>query len=323
MQDFKPNKNTTNHNTILNNMKPIQIIITFLMLAYASVNLIAQNNNDTVRVTYKGKGVTVRPQGEESTTTVKFKDTLTGKEILVKVAFQDLDLEDTSDRKTFKFMPNLPNKKEDRKFIETKFLPNFDLGFVSTMNEVDNTNSFDPKLNKSANINLGIIEQEMNLYKGRVLLSYGLSSNNYYLKYSNKQMLQTLDNNGYLVSQMDTINNYDKNRLNIHYLTVPVLLEYHSKGDKFNVAAGVEFSFNGNTNLTTKGDRESLEFKRNEDVNIKINPTQMNAILRIGYDHLAIYARYSISDMYKSSAYAPNTNPHQHLFSVGVCLFGI
>ena len=307
-------------------MKPIQIIVTFLMLAYASLNLKGQSTNDTVHITYKGKGVTVKPQGEESTTTVKFKDTFLKRDIIIKVAFQNLEdnaaIEDTA-RKTFKFMPTLPNKDGERKFIETKVLPNFDLGFVSTMNEASNSNAFDPKMNKSANINLGLIELEMNLYNGRVLLSYGLSSNNYYLKYNNKQMLQKLDNNGYLTSQMDTVNNYDKNRLNIHYLTVPVLLEYHSKGDKFNIAAGVEFSFNGNTNLTTKGDRESLEFKRNEDVNIKINPTQMNAIVRVGYDHVALYARYSITDMYKSSAYALNANPHQHLFSVGVCLFGI
>ena len=33
--------------------------------------------------------------------------------------------------------------------------------------------------------------------------------------------------------------------------------------------------------------------------------------------------KYTITDMYKDSAYLAGFNPHQHLLSFGVCLFGI
>jgi hypothetical protein len=308
-------------------MKSIQIFISMLLLAYAGINLSAQSDADTVRITYKGKGVTVKPQGDESSTTIKFKDTIAKKNIVVKVSVKDLEEEeddvdlDSAIKKTIKLMT--PDKKKERKFVQTSWLPNFDLGFVSTDNEVESNSAFNPKFTKSANISLGIVKQDLNLYKGRLLFSYGFSINNYYMKYNDRQQIQRLDQQGHLYAYTDTLNTFRKNRLDAHYLTIPVLLEYHSKNNSFNIAAGVEYSFGGRTSLVTKGTFKSLDFERREESEIKINPEQINAVLRIGFDHLAVYGRYTITDMYQSTAYAGNTNPHQHLFSVGICLFGI
>jgi hypothetical protein len=306
-------------------MKSIQIFISMLLLAYAGINLSAQSDADTVRITYKGKGVTVKPQGDESSTTIKFKDTIAKKNIVVKVSVKDLEDDDvdldSAIKKTIKLMT--PDKKKERKFVQTSWLPNFDLGFVSTDNEVESNSAFNPKFTKSANISLGIVKQDLNLYKGRLLFSYGFSINNYYMKYNDRQQIQRLDQQGHLYAYTDTLNTFRKNRLDAHYLTIPVLLEYHSKNNSFNIAAGVEYSFGGRTSLITKGTFKSLDFERREESEIKINPEQINAVLRIGSDHLAVYGRYTITDMYQSSAYAGNTNPHQHLFSVGICLFGI
>lgn len=308
-------------------MRSIQILISMLLLAYAGINLSAQTDADTVRVTYKGKGVTVRPQGDESSTTIKFKDTTARKDIVVKVSVRDMEDDDDNDldstlKKTFKFMTD-KDKDKKRRFIETSWLPNFDLGFTSTNNDVESNKAFNPRFTKSANINLGIVKQDLNLYKGRLLFSYGFSLNSYYLKYNQRQSIQYVDQQGYLSAYTDTVNTFRKNRVDVHYLTIPVLLEYHSKNNSFNIAAGVEYSFGGHTRSVTKGTYKSLDFKREDDSEIKINPTQINAVVRVGSDHLAVYGRYSITDMYQSSAYAGNTNPHQHLFSVGVCLLGI
>jgi hypothetical protein len=88
-------------------------------------------------------------------------------------------------------------------------------------------------------------------------------------------------------------------------------------------AAGVEFGFNGRSKVVLKGDRNSKEFKQKNDNDIKINDTQMNAVVRLGLDNIALYAKYSLTDMFANSAYAQGQNPGQHLFSFGVCLFGI
>jgi hypothetical protein len=321
-------------------MKSIQLIIIIIILALSGLNLDGQVMNDTLRITYKGKGVTVRPQGNESKTVIRFKDTATRKDIIVKVSSKDIGKDeydeeeiedaieeaiDSSIKKTFNIAAGKKSSGERKHFIETHLLPNFDVGFTSTYNEVENDYAITPRFNKSANINLGIIKQDVNLYKNRLLLSYGFSLNNYHLKYSNelRQNIQYLDNQGHLTTYVDTINTIDKNRIDVLYLSVPVMLEYHSKGDKWIVMAGIEYSFGGHSKSVTKGINESNDYKHDTENDIKINPTQTNAILRIGTRHVALYGRYSISDMYKGSAYAANNNPHQHLFSVGICLLGI
>lgn len=312
-------------------MKTIQFIITTILIACSGLLAKAQSTSDSVKITYKNKTVSVKPLGDESTTTVKFKDTLNNKKIVVKVSYtDDISLSSNSidnkiDSGGKKVIDMLKTKKEkDREhFIETSFFPTFDIGFASSMNDNASGVSFKPELRKSANINIGIVRQDMNLYNDQILFSYGLHINNYYLKYSNKQQVQYIDNNGHLSAYNDSINNYDKNRLDVRYLTVPVMLEFHSKNDKFSLAAGVEFGFNGRSKVVLKGDRNSLEFKQKNDTDIKINDTQMNAVVRVGLDNIALYAKYSLTDMFANSAYAQGQNPGQHLFSFGVCLFGI
>jgi hypothetical protein len=320
-------------------MKLIQILIASIALLYAGLKVNAQTDKDTVKIIYKGKtykiDTKIDPQEEEKNSTLKFVDTLKKNMVMVSVRTKTMDGkewstnvtdEDSNDMAKFKKMINLMTKTDSGKrkhFIETRFLPNLDLGFTSTMNEVENANAFTPRLGKSANINLGIISQNMNLYKGRVLFSYGFGLNNYYLKYNNKQAIQYVDQQGFLKSYVDTVNNYDKNRLDVRYLSVPLMLEYHSKNHNFAIAGGVELGFNGHTKVTRKGDKESQEFKHKDDNDVKISPEQVTAVLKISIHDVSIFGRYSITDMYRPSAYAAGQNPHQHLFSFGVCLFGI
>jgi len=311
-------------------MKTIQIILCTIALAYAGIYANAQNSSDSVRITYKNKTVVVKPQGDESFTTIKFKDTGLKKKIVVKVAVLDNyeiaekkieEQLDTNSKKVYNML-KYKTPEERKHFIETNYFATFDLGLTSTTNEF-NQNTFNPKIGKSVNMNIGLIRQNMNLLKGQFLLSYGLSLNNYYLKYENKQIFQQLNNQGYLVGIEDTINSYSKNRLDVRYLTIPILLEYHSRSNKFNIAAGVEIGLNGRSKYVLKGENNGSNFKNKYDANLNINSTQFNAVVRIGIDNLAIYGKYTISDMYQNSNYTSNQNPHQHLYSVGICFFGI
>jgi hypothetical protein len=311
-------------------MKTIHIILCTIALAYAGIYASAQNSSDSVRITYKNKTVVVKPQGDESYTTIKFKDTGLNKKIVVKVAVLDNyeiaekkieDQLDTTSKKVYNMLKN-KSSEERKHFIETNYFANFDMGLTSTINESEQ-NTFNPKLGKSVHMNIGLIRQNMNLYKGQLLFSYGLSLNNYFLKYENKQIIQTIDNQGYIIGNRDTLKTYSKNRLNVSYITVPLLIEYHSKSNKFNIAAGVEFGFNGRSKYVLKGENEGENFKSKYEADININPTQLNAVVRLGIDNIALYGKYGISDMYQNSSYANNQNPHQHLYSVGICFFGI
>ncbi|MES2618020.1 MAG: outer membrane beta-barrel protein [Bacteroidota bacterium] len=312
-------------------MKPINILIATIILAYASINANAQNADDTVKIQYKGKqwkfSTVLDPNEEEMNKTIRLKDSISKKNIVISVSASQANGFPRLGDSTFnwkKQIIDISKNKDDGKvrFIETHLLPNLDLGFASSIADVNNATATNPKFIKSVNLNLGLINQSMNLYKGRFLFSYGIGLNNYYLKYQNKQMVQYIDPQGYLASYVDTVNNYDKNRLNVKYYSIPLMLEYHSKNKNFNIAAGVEYSFSGRTSVVTKGDKGSNEFKRKEENDIKINPTQINAVVKVGIDNVALYARYTITDMHED-AFTEATNPHYHLFSVGLCLMGI
>lgn len=302
------------------------------VLCMTALGANAQNESDSIKVTYKNKSVTVLPQGDESTTTIRFKDTSINKKIVVRISVSDAydkiekglqNQLDSNSRKVYDFIKIRKYSKERKHFIETSYLPTFDLGFASTYNEVENARAYTPKMLKSVNLNLGLIRQNMNLISGQLLLSYGLNLNNYYLKYSDKQTLRYLDAQGLLNDFRDTVNIYNKNRFDVRYLSVPVLLEYHTQNNDFNIAAGIEFGFNGRSKEKLKGENKGLSFDHENERDVKINPTQMQAVLRIGINNVAIFGKYSLTDMYKSTAYVNGQNPHQHLYSFGICLFGI
>ncbi|MDI1233577.1 MAG: outer membrane beta-barrel protein [bacterium] len=316
-------------------MKPIQLLIGLLSLAYASINLNAQSPSDTVKVSYKGKNYKVSPkrdpEEQERSTTWKILDTVKGEMVLIRVISKTDDgkswdkessatYKDSGKRQYHLFKEKLANKE---KFIKTYFVPTIELGFLSSMNENSNDDKLEPTVGKSTFSSLNLIRQTMNLSHNKFFLSYGLNFNRNTIRYSNKQQVQYLDNNGYIQTAIDTINTYKRNNFSVNYIAIPLLLEYHSKSDKFKIAAGAEFGFNGKSSIYQKGTRKEGSFTQTNRYDLKINPTQINALLRIEVHQVAIYARYSVTEMYKTDAYATNTNPNRHLFSVGICLFGI
>lgn len=312
-------------------MQPLHIILGALTLAYSAISIQAQNQDDSIRIIYKNKSVTVKPQGDESTTTVKFKDTAQNKKVLVKITVSDLNTLPKSDqqeldsnaKKIIDMIKEKKDKHERKHILQTTFFPTLDIGFASAVNEVSGADNLTPKLGKSAHISLGIIRQDINLAKNKLLFSYALNLNGYFLKYADRQQVQYLNNDKKSDTYRDTINTFFKNRLDFRYLSVPVLLEFHNKDRSFNIAAGVEFSLNGSTRYVQKGETEGNDFKTKADRDIGVNPYQMAAMIRIGFEHVSFYGKYHLTDMYKSSAYASGTNPGIQLYSFGICLFGI
>jgi len=317
-------------------MKPINLIIGLLSLVYATISAQAQSSNDTIKVNYKGKEykTTTKREADEEERSESwiFRDTIKKEMVLIKVVVKDnnnekWDKEESATYRDSSIRFQLSQLKKsissDNKLIKTYFFPSLDYGLLSSIKENNIEDKLEPTIGRSWFTNIHWVRQTINLSKNKFFLSYGLNQNFNSINYSNKQQVQYLDNNGYLQTSIDTINQYKRNRLSAKYLSVPVLIEYKSKSDKFKIAAGAEFGFNGKATIYQKGTRKEGSFVQSNQYDMKLNPIQVNAVLRIQIEHIALYARYSVTDLYKSSAYAPNTNPHHHLFSVGVCLFGI
>jgi hypothetical protein len=304
------------------------IIVAILSAFNANATTLPQ---DSVIVLYKNKKVVVEPKKGTNMTVVKFNDTENNDSIFVLVGYQKPSsqsieeiMSNNLDSNSKKIFDRLKfDNSEKKKFLTTSYFRTLDIGFVSTINETENEYAINPNTIKSANINLNLISQSMNLYDHRLHLSYGINLNNYYLKYSNKQQIQALDKEGHLMTYKDSVYTYRKNRQDIRYFSVPLLLEYHSKKSDFSIAGGVEFSFFGRTHVKQKGNIDDEDFKRKNDNEIKINPQQMNLVFKIGTENYAFFAKYALTNMYSNSAYAEGNNPNQHLMSFGICVFGI
>ncbi len=321
-------------------MKSINIIITLLSLAYATITAKAQVANDTVKINFKGKNYEIQnqlePDEDERSKTLRFRDTINKKVTLIKVTTKKDDglkwdtessatrSDSTAKQKVISAIKKRNDKTKRKHFIETDFLTDVQLGFVDIMaeNNVNAKANLDPRTFRSANISFNIISQDMNLYKNRLLLSYGIGVNNYYIKYKNTQNVYYLNGAGHLNSFNDTVNTYNKNRMDVRYINIPVILEYHDKKDKFKIAAGVEFGINGRVKMTQKGERSEGDFTNKFEKDLKINPVQINAIVKIGIEDICLFGRYTITNMYKDDAFANGQNPNQHLVSVGVCIGG-
>jgi len=296
-------------------MKSIQIIIVLLTLAYATITAKAQTTGDTVKINYKGKNYTIptsiSDEEEESNKTLRFNDTLKKRTVTIKVKVVKTDDvvnifgdSSTNKQKVINALKKRNDNTKRKHFIETDFFTDLLIGFTGINNEQNTplTSSLSPRVFRSLNISGTLIKLDMNLYKNRLKLDVGIGGNSYYIKYKNKQNVLYLDGAEHLNNYKDTINNIRKNRMDVSYYNIPINIEYHSKNDKFRIAAGVEFGFDGTTEIIQKGTIKDGTYKTKKDTDLKINPTQINTLLKIEKENISFYDRYTITSIYKNNA---------------------
>lgn len=314
-------------------MKHLNTLIALIILL---VNQLAkgQTATDSIKIIYKNNehNITKAKGSTSSNSTLVFKDSIENKKVIVNVTFAPMNSntvktkpendEDSLIKKVINMIPGHDSKTR-KNAVEFNVLTNFSLGF--TMGKQGNSptpyNAINPNTGKSANISLDLAELNINLIKNQLLFTVGFGFNNYYLKYDNKQINQKLNTNGELALIKDTVNIYRKNRQDLRYYNVPVLLHYKSKSGDFKLSAGVEYNFNGRAKKTQKGSNENGDFKYKFENQIGIKSEQLNALVRLELKRIAFYTRIGLDTLYKESAFAANTNPDQMLYSFGVCLF--
>lgn len=177
---------------------------------------------------------------------------------------------------------------------------------------------------KSINVNLNIFYHDFQLYKRYVLFTtgVGLSLNNY--RFSTDKTLRADTSRlfaDYDLNASNEVINYEKNKLAVNYVTIPLLLQFNSnlKAKKsWHLATGllVHYKFNSHLKLvyTEEGGREKV--KRQDDFNI--DPLRADATVRIGYRYITLYSSYSLTELFKDGRGAPNLHP----FTVGINVAG-
>ncbi len=177
-----------------------------------------------------------------------------------------------------------------------------DKGFISRLSSSPSADDFELRPGKSVNINIGIVKQQLSLYKNYVSLVYGLTYD-----INNWSYKQSLTWNQ--ASQKNTLGGYDgpfvtkdslsfkKNKLVTNYLQVPVLLRFETSphhADKniyFSIGGYAGYLVRSHTKQIVAGTQTKI--KQHNDFNI--NKFQYGAQFELGYRGFSLYFKRSLS----------------------------
>jgi len=168
---------------------------------------------------------------------------------------------------------------------------------------------------KSIAVNINFFEQNINLISQRLGLvtGMGISWNNY--RFSNKNTVLTHDGefDGYY--DVDPARSYEKSKLVVTYLKVPLMLEYQTnskmKANSFHISGGVvgAVKIGSHSKIVYDGNKSK---DRND---FYINPFKVDAIAKLGWGVINLYGSYSLTELFRN-----NKGPVAYPFEVGITL---
>ena len=195
----------------------------------------------------------------------------------------------------------------------------FDLGFA---NLVDNTTkapqlstlpkSTDLKLNnvKSSNVTIWIVQQKLNLYKHYWNFKYGIGIEMYNFRFENPISFSNTASNYQYFDVVD----FKKNKLFVEYLSVPLLLNYHSNPENsksFYASIGMSAGYLIQTHTKQISDERG---KRKVNGNFDLNNFKLATIGELGIGSVRLYGSYSRTNMFDEKLTNFDMNP----FAIGV-----
>ena len=167
---------------------------------------------------------------------------------------------------------------------------------------------------KSIAVSINFFEQNINLISQRLglITGMGITWNNY--RFSNKNTVLTHD--GEFNGGFDNQNrNYEKSKLLVTYLRVPLMLEYQSnskmKSNSFHISGGVvgAVKIGSHSKIVYDGN------KSKDRSDFYINPFKVDAIAKIGWGVINLYGTYSLTEMFRN-----NKGPVAYPFEIGITL---
>ena len=192
-------------------------------------------------------------------------------------------------------------------------------GFLNPSNGLDMENNlYDLDHSRSLFCNLNIIEHKVPFFKGHggIVTGLGFTFNSYQFKgstnlFANNDSTWVIDNEGV---------NYDRNRLNATYIKVPLMLELNTslKSKKsFHVGVGAEAGFKLGSSTNQKFQLNGDKFKSKVKGHYNLNPWRLNAMARVGYGHLTLFANYGLTTLFEK-----DLGPEVYPFEVGITIVG-
>lgn len=260
--------------------------------------LIVEENGDTVRVLLGSRGISI-VEGENGT------------EIKI-VEMEDQkprENSSTSYKKNKRFRPHFAGLEVGLNNFVT---PDFSMVLPPDQRYMDlNTG-------KSWNWNINIIDYGFGLGTDKVGIASGLGFEFTNYNFDGQNSIRKDPATGEIVAYIpDYAGNITKSKMNITYMTAPLLLEFQIPAGKRRihisggVIGGVKLWSNTKMKYTISGEKSKEKAKG--DYNL--SPLRWGLTARVGYRALNLYANYYMTPLFKKG-----TGPELYPFSIGLAL---
>ena len=130
----------------------------------------------------------------------------------------------------------------------------------------------------------------------------------------------------YLQGIEDTIRDYRKNTLNANYVTLPVVLQFNTKGNlekSFHIAVGVLAGYRISSNMTYKWSEEGRRQRERLRNDYALEPYRLSAIAQVGIGNAMIWAQYDLTMKFTATDTAimvvgAKSTPEVYAWSAGI-----
>lgn len=170
------------------------------------------------------------------------------------------------------------------------------------------------KYEKSIDVHINFFEQNVNIINNKfgLVTGLGLRWNNY--RFSDNVILDPDSSSIY--GYYDDSKPWRKSKLVVSYLTVPLFFEYQtnrfSKSNSFHLSAGVLFGWRFATHTKMLYFDNGRQKPKTYD-SFQLNPFRYDAMVRVGWGVINLYATYSMNTLFKDGR-----GPELYPFAIGI-----
>jgi hypothetical protein len=158
---------------------------------------------------------------------------------------------------------------------------------------------------KSANVNLQLFQQSINLYRQHLFFEYGVAFDFYNYRFrQNTTLIPKTDS----VKFAESSTQLSKNKLSDTYVTIPIVFQYESSTNyskAFHLGVGMNVGYL----ITSHTKQVSAEYgKVKVWDSYNLNSFSYGPTLRIGFSWFNLYANYGLNGVFRAGS-APLLNP--------------
>lgn len=167
---------------------------------------------------------------------------------------------------------------------------------------------------KSIQFGLNIYEKDFHIVKNymNIVTGFGFDFNHY--GFQNNVTLN--GDTTYISATIDSTIDYKKNKLNVTYLKIPLMLEFNTSKNpnkNLHIAVGAEVAYRIHAVTKQKYDENDKHYKIKQKDDFNLEPFRYSAVARIGFNDVTVFANYGLNRLFKK-----DKGPQVYPFTVGV-----